>query len=139
MKMSDLKHKKKWVRGILLVVAIALYFIPLGIVNPFILITLLPIYVGYPLVALAWRKNSIKLEYAAYGFLLVSLGFSLFYHIEWLFDIQGLQTSSSTSIFLFFFYPFVAVFFGLIGYLAGLLAGFFVEYTNKENSVEPEM
>ncbi|MCH8494275.1 MAG: hypothetical protein LAT57_01415 [Balneolales bacterium] len=136
--MDELKQKKNWVRGILVVVVLALYFLPLGLVNPFIVITILPVYVGYPLVALAWRKNSIKLEYAAYGFLLVSLGFSLFYHVQWLFDIGGVQTSSSTSIFLFFFYPFIAVIFGLLGYLAGLLAGFFVEYVGKQNSVEPE-
>lgn len=76
-------------------------------------------YIGYFIVIKAWKIKSRKKVWEGYNFLIVSIGFSYFYHLLWFFDIDGSKTGGSTSALLFLWGPIWAVFLGYIGYFIG--------------------
>jgi len=120
--MIEIKYNKKLVRIILGVVILVLYSTAGLIYNPFIIWTILPIYIGYPLLAEAWRNHANNRINGSYAFLVISLGFSIYYHLAWLFDWDGMQTASSTSALLFLYFPVIAVILGFFGYILVYIA-----------------
>lgn len=86
------------------------------------------------LVFLAWNVAPCILAYAAVtrrtaaypaaGFAVGALGLTLLMHAQWMFDIGGAQTGSSTSALIFIFIPVYAVATGLIGAVVGAAVGF---------------
>ncbi|TLM63959.1 MAG: hypothetical protein FDZ69_12045 [Deltaproteobacteria bacterium] len=110
---------KNIVRAILFTAAAGLYALEGILLNPLILWTALPIYIGYSTLAKSWRIGSIRKACQGYGFLTVSLGFSYFYHFAWFFDWGGTKTGCSTSAIIFIWFPIYAVILGGIGYLVG--------------------
>lgn len=119
---SNAEHKNK-VRAILVMSSIGLYVLEGILFNPLIAWTVLPLYVGYSILAKAWRTESRKKLFQGYGFLIVSIGFSYLYHFAWFFDWGGTKTGGSTSALIFIWFPIYAVILGYIGYLFGSLAG----------------
>lgn len=111
----------------LIVMAVVFYFLEGILFNPLILWTTLPLYMSYAIINSAVKTNSAKKLFAGYGFIFVSVGFSLFYHVAWYFDWQGTKTSSSTSALIFIWLPIYAVIVGLIGYVVGILVGMVYE------------
>ncbi len=93
--------------------------------NPLILWTALPLYLGYAFIKSATVSGSIVKCYSSYGFIIASVGFSLFYHLTWFFDWQGTKTGSSTSALIFIWLPIYAVVLGFIGQFIGKLVGNF--------------
>jgi len=110
---------KKIFTIIILVNIIILYFLEGVIVNPIFIWTSLPIFIGYSIVAKAWRTKSKKKLWEGYNFLILSLGFSYYYHLTWYFDVDGAKTGSSTTALIFLWAPIWATLFGFIGYFIG--------------------
>lgn len=109
---------------ILSIVAISFYFLAGVLINPFIFWTSLPLYISYSYLKSSNTKKSINKSYGTFGFILLSLGFSYFYHFAWYFDWEGTKTSSSTSALIFIWFPIYAVILGYIGYLLGYILGY---------------
>ena len=116
------KHKK-----IIIIVSImtviVFYFLSGIAINPLILWTSLPLYIGYALITHAIKLPSFKRLYASYGFIIVSITLSILYHLTWFFDWQGTKTSSSTSALIFIIFPVYTVILGFVGYALGLILG----------------
>lgn len=118
------KHKK--FTFIILIISAVIFYYLAGIwLNPFIFWTALPLYISFVLINKATKTDSTKRLFSAYGFLIVSIGFSLFYHFTWYFDWQGTKTGSSTSALIFVWLPIYSVVLGFAGYFAGSLIGKF--------------
>lgn len=105
--------------------AIAFYILADILINPLILWTALPLYIGYYQLNAAIKQLSVIKLYACYGFLAVSISVSLFYHATWYVDWQGTRSGDSTSALIFIFFPVYAVILGYAGYSIGYLAGAF--------------
>ena len=119
--MRNSDRKKKRLRLTLFIVASTFYVLEGALVNPFILWTALPLYVGYSVIRKAWETGSVRKLRQGYGFLVVSVGFSYLYHLAWFFDWGAMKTGSSTSAIIFVWFPVYALVFGYIGYFVGLL------------------
>ena len=103
-----------------------MFYVLAGIAfNPFILWIALPLYLGYAFIKSVTVSDSIVKRYSSYGFIIASVGFSLFYHLTWFFDWQGTKTGSSTSALIFIWLPIYAVILGFIGQFIGNLVGNF--------------
>jgi hypothetical protein len=100
-------------------------------VNPFILWTALPLYIGYFQMRSAIRQQSYAKLYACCGFIMLSASVSLLYHLAWYFDWQGTRTGDSTSALIFIFFPLYSVLFGYIGYVTGLLVGKYIRISGE--------
>jgi len=114
---------KTALRIILLATALGLYVLEGILLNPLILWTSLPIYIGYLMVISARKTQSKKKKRQGYGYLIVSIGFSYFYHFAWFFDWGGTKTGGSTSGLIFVWFPIYAVLLGFIGYFLGSIGG----------------
>jgi len=110
---------------ILVMLAIGLYVLAGKLINPFIIWTSLPLYISYMYYQQATRQGLDKKLYAAYGYLVVSLGLSYLYHMAWFFDWDSTKTGSSTSALIFIWFPIYAVILGYVGYLIGYVIGSF--------------
>lgn len=115
--------------NILAITAVILYVLADTLINPFIFWTCLPLYISYYLVNRATRIESMKNLLAAYGFMSVSIIFSIFYHITWHIDWQQTRTGSSTSALIFVWLPIYSVALGLIGYALGHLSALLLKKT----------
>ena len=103
--------------------AIAFYVLAGVPINPLIIWTGMPLFIGYLLVRYATDGGSMVHRYAAWSFVVFSVGFSLLYHLAWAVDWRDIKTGSSTSALLFLFFPLYAVFLGLAGWVLGWLIG----------------
>jgi len=91
----------------------------------FIVWNCVPVFVTLGVNALH-RKTPIKRRMQRFGmtgFSIVNLGLTALSHLMWMFDIGKTKTGSSTSALLFVFLPISAMFFGLVGFLVGLVVG----------------
>jgi len=110
---------------ILIICAVMFYGLAGVLFNPFIIWTALPLYIAYFRLRAAIQLQS-RLKYVGFlEFSLVSIGFSLFYHLPWFFDWWGTKTSSSTSALIFIFLPVYAVILGFVGLFIGWTIGMF--------------
>ena len=126
MKLPVNRHRRLSL-AILLLTAFALYVLADILLNPFILWTSLPLYLSYYFIDRAVSSGSIKRLYAAYGFMLAAIAFSVFYHITWYTDWQGTRTGSSTSALIFVWMPVYSVIIGFVGYFLASLPGALIE------------
>ena len=108
--------KKKIFILILIINSFVLYLLEGIVFNPLIIWVLLPIYIGYSIVAKAWKTKSRKKLWEGYTFLIVSLSFSYLYHLAWFFDWDGSKTGGSTAALIFLWGPVWSIFWGYIGY-----------------------
>jgi hypothetical protein len=115
--------------NILGITAVILYILADTLINPFIFWTCLPLYISYYFVNKAARDESVKKLFAAYGFMAVSIIFSIFYHITWYIDWQETRTGSSTSALIFVWLPIYSVILGFMGYALGHLTGILLKKT----------
>lgn len=106
-------------------VAASFYVLEGILINPFIVWTVLPLYVALGLYSRSEKSNEISKLPAILGFLIFSLLPSYAYHIAWFFDIDGTQSSSSTSALIFVFFPIYCVLMGYVGYFAGIIYSWF--------------
>ena len=113
--------------NILIITAVILYFLADFLLNPFIVWTSLPLYISYFFINAAIKHESKKKLFAAYGFMTVSIIFSIFYHITWYIDWQQTRTGGSTSALIFVWLPIYSVVLGLAGYVVGNMTGSIIE------------
>lgn len=120
----------KHIKGLIVAlfgVAISFYIFEGHLINSLILWTILPIYFGLLQFYFAYKYQSKKKLYGVYGFFILSLGFSYFYHLSWYFNVEGIVTSSSTSSLIFIIFPIYAVILGYIGYFLGTFISVFFD------------
>jgi len=110
---------KKYYIVTLLVIAISFNILAGDILNPLIIWDALPLYVGYAIFHKAFKAQCENKLYASIGFLIVSVGFSYFYHIAWFLDWEGTRTGGSTSALIFIWFPIYSVLIGSFGYFVG--------------------
>ena len=116
-------NHKNTVRVIVVALVIGLYVLEGIPINPLIVWTALPVYIGYSMLSKGWRTGSKKKIHQGYGYLFVSLCFSYFYHFAWFFDWEGTKTGGSTSALIFVWFPLYAIVLGYIGYFVGSITG----------------
>ncbi len=112
---------------ILLLFIAASFYISFGAwINPLILWTSMPLYMVYSIFNKAYASPSKKRLYAAYGFFLLSVGFSYFYHLAWFFDWDQMATGDAQSGLIFVWFPIYSVVLGYIGYVIGYVIARFL-------------
>jgi len=122
--MNSIDTQRNKLRIALLAVAASFYVLEGVLLNPFIVWTSLPLYVGYTIVSSGWKTGSGRKLSQGYGFLILSIAFSYLYHLAWYLDWDHTKTGSSTSALIFVWFPIYAVVIGYVGYFLGsFLAG----------------
>jgi hypothetical protein len=115
--------KIKFFHAFLIISAITIYIMEGVALNPFAIWNALPLFIGYSIYARGEKNNKPQLIWGAWGFVLCGMALSLYFHMAWMFDWNGLATSSSTSGLIFIFIPFLSVIVGGLGFMLAYAFG----------------
>ncbi len=96
----------------------------------YLLRNLFPIFASILLSLFVIRKNpqrdkleSLKWQFATIGFIIPTIGLSLYMHYGYEIDLYGMYSKSIWPIELFRFLPFYIIFSGIIGFSIGWIIG----------------